>query len=284
MKQHTECRESTLEVIEYQGGIRKRRRPKDEDLGRPKLARTVSDNETDDHDIEVDQTVSSSQSEEKKSRQSFQMTTKISWVKEYQSCPKGTNMRYWLKRKNESENTKVSYTSFRRWVMNLQSMPNKELESLLRVRSKKKIIRPQNEMEEVLIEFLRIRNCRLQASGKPKSSPSYIRAKAKEFYEEMYGEKSSAEFNASTSWFGHFQDSYKHLFELKFALTDIDSMPADQVSTEETETISLSDSVVSDQVEALPLVKNNANEKCLTLRDIEFLQQLMSEPSDTYFS
>ena len=108
-------------VIDLRCTHPKRSRCNSDNLKRLPLARKVSDKREAILETQVDQLVSSSQVAKKKSRQSFCMSTKILWVKDYQSCPPGTNMRSWLERKNARDGTKVSYTSFRRWVMNLQS-------------------------------------------------------------------------------------------------------------------------------------------------------------------
>lgn len=157
--------------------------------------------------------VSSSNIPRKKQRQSFSMKTKLSWVKDYQSKPAGTNMRSWLDRKNIDENTKVSYTSFRRWNSTLQHMTNRDIISCSSPYLKKNFISPHDEMEKVLIEFLKIRNHRLRSTGRRKSTPSYIKAKAIEFYGELYGDDSTHKFKASNGWLSRFQDAYRHLLD-----------------------------------------------------------------------
>lgn len=152
-----------------------------------------------------------------KSRQSFSMATKILWVKEFQACPQGTNMRQWLEEKNVSAHTRVSYTSFRRWNMTLKNMTNKDILRCSSLFSKKNYCRPHSEMEKVLVEFLRIRNHRLRAFGRRKSTPGYIKSKAMEFYIEMYGDDCPQTFKASNGWLGRFQDSYAHLLDPDFS-------------------------------------------------------------------
>lgn len=177
---------------------------------------------------------SSSKNSSRKSRQSFSMATKIVWVKEFQACPQGTNMRKWLEDKNISENTSVSYTSFRRWNMSLKHMTNKDISRCSSLFSKKIYCRPHSEMEKVLVEFLRIRNQRLRAFGRRKSTPGYIKAKAMEFYVEMYGDDCPQKFKASNGWLGRFQDSYVHLLNPDFSEFDNERKNKDVHSNHET--------------------------------------------------
>uniref|UniRef100_A0A7S2R705 HTH CENPB-type domain-containing protein n=1 Tax=Eucampia antarctica TaxID=49252 RepID=A0A7S2R705_9STRA len=218
-----------------------------------KLARKVSYNDVDKNDIHTAApVVSSDKSSERRIRQTFTMSTKISWVKGYLSCPQGTNMRNWLERKNASENTRVSYTSFRRWNMTLHNMTHKDIMNCSSRLSKKISVRPHNEMEKVLIEFLRIRNYRLRASGRRKSTPVYIRAKAKEFYEEMYGDDSPLEFKASSGWLGRFQDAYRHLIDPDFSQQEDENKKNEKPSTyqDKDKTFKLGPSVIDNELSA----------------------------------
>jgi hypothetical protein len=175
-----------------------------------KLTRKVSDERENRRSVSV---LSCSSIPRKKQRQSFSMKTKLAWVKEYQLNPSGTNMRGWLDKKNIVENTKVSYTSFRRWNSTLQNMTNKDIMSYSSPYSKKNSVRPHDEMEKVLIDFLIIRNHRLRSSGRRKSTPGYIKAKAIEFYGELYGDDATHKFKASNGWLSRFQDAYRHLLD-----------------------------------------------------------------------
>ena len=262
-------------VIDLRCYNRKRSRTDSDNLQRLTLARNVSDDREIILEKQVDQVVSSSQVARKKSRQSFSMSTKISWVKEYQSCPPGTNMRSWLEKKNASDSAKVSYTSFRRWVMNLQTMKQSDLETYFPVRSKKHFIRPHDEMEKVLVEFLRIRNSRLRAAGKRKSTPCYIRAKAKEFFDEMYGDDSSIDFKASNGWFGRFQDSYKHLLDPESIQKNPEQVTSSQGTFKENLFTPCSTNRVNlDKTDIVP------DGHSLTRKDIEYLNDLMNEMPD----
>jgi len=182
-------------------------------------------------------------------------------------------MRNWLEKKNKVDNTKVSYTSFRRWVMNLQTMPPSHSETYFPVHSKN-FIRPQNEMEKVLVDFLRVRNSRLRAAGKRKSTPCYIRAKAKEFFDEIYGDDSSIDFKASIGWLGRFRDSYKHLFDPEISDKNQGHLPSDQGTEDLLSTYS---SIYKGTVGKIDVVPNCHS---LTRKDIEFLQELLNELSN----
>jgi len=264
---------SNRHIIDLRCPSRKRSRSGGDNLRKPTLTRNVSDDTEDDHKPQADHVVSSSQVPKKKSRQSFSMSTKISWVKEYQSCPPGTNMRNWLEKKNKGGNTKVSYTSFRRWVMNLQTMSSSDLETYFPVRSKN-FVRPHNEMEKVLVEFLRVRNSRLRAAGKRKSTPCYIRAKAKEFFDEIYGDDSSIDLKASIGWLGRFTDSYKHVFDPEISNKNPEHLPADQETEDQLSTHSSLDKGTMGKIDVVPSCHS------LSRKDIEYLQELMNELSN----
>ena len=253
----------------------KRSRCNSDNLRRLPLARKVSDEREVILKTQVDQVVSSSQVAKKKSRQSFCMSTKISWVKDYQSCPPGTNMRRWLEEKNARDGTKVSYTSFRRWVVNLQSMTRSDLETYFPVYSRKNFTRPLNEMEEVLVKFLSVRNFRLHASGKRKSTPCYIRAKAKEFFDEMYGDDSSIDFKASNGWLDRFQNSFKHLLDPELLHKNPKHLTSNQGASKEKLSTPSSMNIVT-----MGKADTVLDDHSLTKKDIEFLQGLMSDLSN----
>ena len=94
-------------VIDLRCSNRKRSRTDSDNPQRQTMARNISDDREIILEKQVNQIVTSSYVARKKSRQSFSKSTKISWVKEYQSFPPGTNMRSWLEKKNASDNTKV---------------------------------------------------------------------------------------------------------------------------------------------------------------------------------
>jgi len=224
----------------------------------------------------IPQTSSSCKITVSKSRQSFSMTTKIFWVKEFQACPQGTNMRKWLEEKNISENTRVSYTSFRRWNMTLKNMTNEDIFNCSSLFSKKNYRRPHSEMEKVLVEFLRIRNHRLRAFGRRKSTPGYIKAKAMEFYEELYGDDSTQKFKASNGWLGRFQDSYIHLLDPEFSKLENESEKRDaQSKYQSTENIE-KEFILDNDTESL--ISDSDEDKSVTLKDMAYLQQVILDP------
>lgn len=120
---------------------------------------------------------------------------------------KTKKLKSWLKSKNEKDGTSIAYPTMYKWVQkyaqeseipggmeNSSSSHSKKRNSsalqeewqssighLKKIRS-----RPFQELESVLVEFLRVRNDSLRKKGMPVSAIAFIKDRANMFYKDMY--------------------------------------------------------------------------------------------------
>jgi hypothetical protein len=222
---------------------------------------------------------SSSSQLERKSRRSYTTATKIEWVREFQSCPQGTTMRSWLQTKNKAEGTNVTYASFRRWVTNFQNVTDKNASTNVSSVVNNVPSCPLTALEDVLAQFLKLRNSRLRASEEPISSPNYIKAKALEFYEEMYGNDSTFEFRASNSWLHDFLESHKNALDPEDSTHDDREVVRDFASANQE--LELPTSERQSSVNCHISGKQSRTDNRLTLKDIHFFQQIILQSANT---
>ena len=124
---------------------------------------------------------------------------------------KTKKLKAWLKAKNEKDGTNIAYPTMYKWVQKyaqesdisggggmensssshsnskkrnssaLQEEWQSSIGHLKKIRS-----RPFQELESVLVEFLRVRNDSLRKKGMPVSNVAFIKDRANMFYKDMY--------------------------------------------------------------------------------------------------
>ena len=162
--------------------------------------------------------INSSNNKKKTARKCYKLSTKIKLVEEYKSHHPRMPMTKWLEKRNLSsdKNCQLAYSSFKAWVTNYDAMIQKSCitnEGEGKMEQKKLRVRPFKEIENILAEYLRLRNIRLRSEGKPISSSNFIKKKAKEFYADLYGEEKAQLFKASAGWAFRFQHFFKSILE-----------------------------------------------------------------------
>ena len=154
----------------------------------------------------------------KTTRRCYKLSTKIKLVEEYRSHHPAIPMSQWLQKLNVSSegNCVLPYSTFKKWVNNYDDMvakADKFNECKGKLEKKKLRVRPYSDMESILAEYLRLRNIRLRSEGKPISSMNFIRAKAKEFYADLYGEEKAQLFKASSGWACRFKKYFRSILK-----------------------------------------------------------------------
>ena len=139
---------------------------------------------------------------------------------------KTKKLKAWLKAKNEKDGTNIAYPTMYKWVQKyaqeseisggggmensssshsnskkrnssaLQEEWQSSIGHLKKIRS-----RPFQELESVLVEFLRVRNDSLRKKGMPVSNVAFIKDRANMFYKDMYNVE--VEHDAQTAQTGN---------------------------------------------------------------------------------
>ena len=160
----------------------------------------------------------SNDSNKKITRRCYKLSTKIKLVEDYRSHHPAMPMSQWLQKLNVSSEGDfvLPYSTFKKWVNNYDDMvakADKFNECKGKLEKKKLRVRPYSDMESILAEYLRLRNIRLRSEGKPISSMNFIRAKAKEFYADLYGEEKAQLFKASSGWACRFKKYFRSILK-----------------------------------------------------------------------
>ena len=118
-----------------------------------------------------------------RARKSFSLKEKIAHVTEFQKYiatevnsrdNKTGKMKIWLKRKNDVEGVLIAYGTFYKWVQKYGTMIELNPSELSSLGNLKKLRRrPYEELELILVQYLKIRNENRQKKGKWGQSPKY---------------------------------------------------------------------------------------------------------------
>lgn len=118
-----------------------------------------------------------------RARKSFSLKEKIAHVTEFQKYiatevnsrdNKTGKMKIWLKRKNDVEGVFIAYGTFYKWVQKYGTMIELNPSELSSLGNLKKLRRrPHEELELILVQYLKIRNENRQKKGKWGQSPKY---------------------------------------------------------------------------------------------------------------
>lgn len=103
---------------------------------------------------------------------------------------KTKKLKAWLKDKNQKEGTNIAYATMYKWVKKYGKMDEERGSDVghSSVGHLKKLrTRPHQELETILVEYLRVRNETLRKRGLPLSSVAFIKDRANMFYRDMYG-------------------------------------------------------------------------------------------------